>query len=69
MSNFMKAIYNPEIGDLVAVEMTDEEKAQHLKDIEEATEKQKKAAAKAATRLELLNRLGITEEEAKLLLS
>lgn len=62
-------IHNIETNEIIEREMNDEELAQLEKDkanaVAEAQAKAEAAVAKAA----LLNRLGITEEEAKLLLS
>lgn len=62
-------IHNTETGEILERDMTPEELAQHQKDLANAeterVKKQEKAAAKAA----LLERLGITADEAKLLLN
>jgi hypothetical protein len=62
-------IHNTETGEILERDMTPEELAQHQKDLANAEteriKKQEKAAAKAA----LLERLGITADEAKLLLN
>lgn len=67
--NLNVTIHNVETGQIVVNPMTDEEYALYLADQEEtaqmALERETKAAAKAA----LLEKLGITEEETKLLLS
>ena len=64
----MITIHNAETGEVIEREMTKSELEQHHKDQLEwaliAAEKESKKAQKQ----ELLNRLGITEEEAKLLL-
>lgn len=64
----MKKIINCETGEIVERELTDEELAQQA--IDEAEVKKVEAAAKAQAEAKaaLLERLGITEEEAKLLL-
>ena len=49
--------------------MTDEEIALHYADREETIKLKAEAEAKKQARLVLLEKLGITEEEAKLLLS
>ena len=49
-------------------EMTDTELAQHELDKAEAAERAESAAVKAAAREALLDKLGITAEEAQLLL-
>jgi hypothetical protein len=61
-------IHNIEIDEVIDREMNDDEFAQY--EIEQAAEaaKQAEAEAKAAQRQALLNRLGITEEEARILL-
>ena len=50
-------------------EMTAAEKAQLKQDIELQAAREAELAAKATAKAELLNRLGITEDEAKLLLA
>jgi hypothetical protein len=50
-------------------EMTDKEFEKHELILAEATAKQAEATAKAQAKAELLDRLGITEDEAKLLLA
>jgi hypothetical protein len=50
-------------------EMNDTEFAQYEADQEELAAKQAEAESKAIAKAELLNQLGITEEQAKLLLS
>jgi len=64
----MKTIVNCETGEIVERELTDEELAQQAKD--EVVVKKIEAAekAKAEAKAALLEKLGITEEEAKLLL-
>lgn len=68
----MKKIVNCETGEVIERELTDEEIAQQNKDEAESNAKQleekKEAEAKAAARQTILDRLGLTEEEAKLLL-
>lgn len=49
-------------------EMNDQEFAQYEKDLLDQQEREAKEAAIQAARQDLLNKLGITEEEAKLLL-
>ncbi len=69
MSRPIKKIYDCTTGETIEREFTDEEFAQYQADqaafITEKAEAEAKATAKAA----LLAQLGITEEEAKLLLS
>lgn len=60
---------NAETGEEIEREMTAEELAQHKKDIESIKEERKLEAERKAKREALLERLGITEEEARLLLS
>lgn len=62
-------IQNAETGEVVEREMNDAEFAQWEKDQAEAAERAAKAAEIAAAKAALLAKLGITEEEAKLLLS
>lgn len=65
-------IHNVETGEVIVRELTDEEQAQ--KNAEDAAaelakaEKQAEEEAKATQRQALLAKLGITEEEARLLL-
>jgi leucyl aminopeptidase (aminopeptidase T) len=69
----MKRIINCETGEVIDREFNDEELTQLEADIaaSEAIENAKEAdaAAKAETKAELLAKLGITAEEAALLLS
>lgn len=69
MSRPIKKIYDCATGETIEREFTDEEFAQHQADqaafLAQKTEVEAQAAAKAA----LLERLGITEDEAKLLLA
>ena len=64
----MKKIINCETGEVIERELNAEELAQEA--IDEAAEAAKAAelAAKAQARQALLDKLGITEDEAKLLL-
>lgn len=55
-------------GEFIDREMNDEEYAQHLIDVAEAEKRKEAAAKKAEARAALLERLGLTEDEAKLLL-
>lgn len=61
-------IHNVETGEEIEREMNDAEFAQFQAD--QADDAQRKAAeeAKAAARQAILNRLGLTEDEAKILL-
>jgi hypothetical protein len=75
-------IHNADTGEIVDREMTDEEFTQYEKDQAESTEEiqtqqvskdpliaAEQAAQKAAQKAALLVRLGLNEDEAKLLLS
>lgn len=69
----MKKIINCETGEILERELTEDEIAQQAIDetkIEQLkAEAEANAQAQAAAKAALLERLGITEEEAKLLLS
>jgi hypothetical protein len=69
MSKPIIKIYDCATGDTTEREMTAAEFAQHKKDIVEAETKQAEISAKAEAKAALLDRLGITEDEAKLLLA
>jgi hypothetical protein len=69
MSNPIIKIHNVETGEVVEREMNDAEFAQHEADQAAEAERVTAEAAKAAEKAALLERLGITAEEAKLLLS
>jgi len=62
-------IYDCATGETVEREMTAAEFAQYKKDIVEIETKQAEISAKAQAKAALLDRLGITEDEAKLLLA
>jgi hypothetical protein len=62
-------IHNVETGEVIEREMTDEEIEQRETDQALLASQAAEAEAKAAKKASLLQRLGITEEEAKLLLS
>jgi hypothetical protein len=68
MSRPQIRIYTGE-GEFIDREMNDDEYAQYEKDQAESAQRQAEAEAKAAQKAALLNRLGITEDEAKLLLA
>lgn len=68
MSRPIVRIYQGE-GEFIDREMNDEEYNQHLKDIEQFEIKKAEAEAKATAKAALLERLGITQDEANLLLS
>jgi len=61
-------IHNSEKDEIITREMNDAEYAVHLKKIAEYQSRQAEAEAKTIARQALLNKLGITEDEAKLLL-
>lgn len=63
-----KLIINCETGETVERELNAEELAQQAIDAADAQAKQAEAQAKADARQALLNKLGITAEEAQLLL-
>lgn len=65
----MKFIHNVETGEIIERELNKAEKDQQKIDEAALTAIQAEAEAKAAQKAELLAKLGITEEEAKLLLS
>ena len=62
-------IHNATTGEIIEREMNDEELEQLAKDIEAGQKRKADEAAKAAKKAALLDRLGITEDEAKLLLA
>jgi hypothetical protein len=64
----MVGIHDFETGETIIREMNDEEFAENQISIAAYAAEQAEADAKAATRAALLTRLGITEEEAALLL-
>jgi hypothetical protein len=68
MNNQIK-IFNCETGEEIVREATEQELKQLEKDAEKAKQIQAEIAAKAAQRQALLDKLGITAEEAKLLLA
>ena len=68
MTNLIK-IHNAETGEIIEREMNADELAQFELDKAKALAKVEVEKAKAASKAALLERLGITEEEAKLLLS
>ena len=61
-------IHNVETNEVIDREMNDQEFAQYQADQTAEAARQAEAEAKAAQRQALLNRLGITEEEARILL-
>jgi len=69
MTKPMIKLVNAETGEEVVREMNAEELKQWDKDIAEAEAAKTAEAQKAANKAALLSKLGITEDEAKLLLS
>jgi len=63
-----KIIVNVSTGEIIERELNDEELAQQAIDEAAAVVRQSELAAKAQARQALLDKLGITEDEAKLLL-
>jgi hypothetical protein len=61
-------IHNVETNEVIDREMTDDEFAQYQADQAAQATKQAEAEAKAASRQAILDRLGLTAEEAQLLL-
>ena len=68
MSNLIK-IHNAQTGEVIEPEMNAEEFAQWESDQAKAAAETQAKAEIAAAKAALLDKLGITEEEAKLLLS
>ena len=68
MTKPMITIHNSATGEIVEREMSDEELAQWNLNQASAIAKKAEAEAKAAEKAALLERLGITADEAKLLL-
>ena len=69
MSNPIKVIHNVETGEIIEREMNADELAQWQADQAFAQLAREKEAAAANQKAALLDRLGITADEAKLLLS
>jgi hypothetical protein len=68
MTNLMIKIHNGKTNEVIERPMTEDEYASHLEYIK-SVEKQKMLMEQATTKRQaLLDRLGISEEEAKLLL-
>lgn len=63
-----KIIINCETGEVTEREMTEEELAQQVEDEKLAAKAEAEAKVKAAAREGILDRLGLTEDEAKILL-
>ena len=68
MKKPMIRIHNSQTNEIIDREMNDDEFAQHQKDVKEYEAQKAQAEAKAATKSALLERMGLTEDEAKLLL-
>ena len=64
----MVRIHNTETDEIIDREMTDAEFTQYKKRQEIAAKEEAEAEAKEAQRQAILTRLGITEEEARILL-
>jgi hypothetical protein len=62
-------IHNAETGEVIERDMTEDELAQWEADKAESAQRRAEVEAKAAQKAALLDRLGITEDEAKLLLA
>jgi len=62
-------VYHNEAGERIERQMNAQELAQLEKDKANAAQRKAEAEAKTAQKAALLNRLGITEDEAKLLLA
>jgi len=69
MSNPMIRIHNAETNEVIDREMTEAEFEQFQADQEAEIQRLAEAEAKAQAKAELLERLGITADEAKLLLA
>jgi arsenate reductase-like glutaredoxin family protein len=64
-----KLVHNVETGEILEVELSADEIIQIEKDKAQSIEELTQRNAKATQRAALLDRLGITEDEAKLLLA
>ncbi len=69
MTKPMVRIHNTKTNEVIDREMNDAEYAQHLENLEAKAIKDAEAEAKAQAKAALLAQLGITAEQAKLLLS
>jgi hypothetical protein len=69
MSRPIKKIYDCATDETIEREFSDEEFEQYELDTQNAIAAKAEAEAKAQAKAELLERLGLTEDEAKLLLS
>ena len=68
MTNPIVKIHNVETGEVIEREMNPDELAQHEADIVASQARLEQEAAEEARKAALLEKLGITEDEAKLLL-
>jgi hypothetical protein len=68
MTNPTIRIHNTETNEVIDREMTDDEFAEYQADQAQHARREAEAEAKATARQALLNKLGITQEEAQLLL-
>jgi len=69
MTNPMIRIHNTETDEVIDREMNADELEQHKKDLAESAKAYKDVAAAATAKEALLTKLGITADEAALLLS
>ena len=69
MTKTTVTIHNVETGEVIKREMTADELAQHEADKEAKASKLAAESTKAIEKAALLERLGLTQDEAKLLLS
>lgn len=68
MSRPTLTIHNADTGEVIERELTDAELVQHEKDLAIAANRKAEILAKEAAKAALLERLGITADEAALLL-
>lgn len=68
MSRPIIRIHNLETDEIIDREMNDEEFADYQQDMAETAAKEAEVAAKKQARQAILDRLGLSEEEARLLL-
>jgi DNA replicative helicase MCM subunit Mcm2 (Cdc46/Mcm family) len=73
MSELFKIVHNGETGEIQQIVLTENEiklfKEEESKELAKKVQENSEKATKLAAKLELLEKLGITEDEAKLLLS
>jgi phosphopantetheinyl transferase (holo-ACP synthase) len=69
MSTPKVTIHNAETGEIIERDMNAEELAQYQIDVERDAQRAADLAAKEASKTAILDRLGLTAEEAKVLLS